>query len=144
MRRKESVGRDSVADADLVELECVRRKMLQRVDVNPVLRMCNRHTHRAGPNLQEVRTAGQHLVFVHPDHVCLELVSNFGWRVTSAHQVAATRVDLVGERDRDRLACDRNVEISVHCDDAINGAGRACGKHPDGIAGLDRAPDDST
>ena len=51
--------------------------------------------------------------------------------VRAREHVAAADVDLVGERQRDRLAGDRVLEIAVHRDDARDGAFAARGQHAD-------------
>ena len=53
----------------------------------------------------------------HPDDVRLELVGDLGRVVGRGDHVAAADVDLVGERERDRLAGDRLVEVAVEGDD---------------------------
>ena len=132
-----------VAHADLVELERVRREVIEAVDVDAVLRLRDRRADRAGTDLHQVRPARQHGVLVHPHDVRLELVGHLGGVVGGAQQVAAADVDLVGERDRHRLPGDRLVEVAVHRHDPIDRARRAGRQHPDRVTRADRAADDA-
>jgi hypothetical protein len=47
----------------------------------------------------------------------LELVGHLGRCVGSADEIAPAGVDLIGQRERHRLARDRLVEVAVHRDD---------------------------
>jgi hypothetical protein len=131
-----------VADADLVQLQRGRREVVEVVDVDAVLRLGDRGADGAGADLDQVRPAGEHGVFVHPHDVRLELVGHLGGIVGAAEQVTAAGVDLIGQRDRDRLAGDRFVEIAVHRHDPLDGARGPGGQHPDRVAWADRAADD--
>ncbi len=80
---------------------------------------------------------------------CIHTTCASNWSATSAgdvggaDHVAAAGVDLVGEGERDRLTGDRLVEVAVHRDDALDGAGRARRQHADRVTGADRAADDA-
>ena len=111
---RRSAGRGEVADADLVELERLGREVLEGVDVDLVLGLgdrgadaCARRSSsgRGGPAASAPRPSRR---------AC---ASN--WSATSAgasaaaDHVAARDVDLVGERQGDRLAGDGLVEVAV-------------------------------
>jgi hypothetical protein len=59
---------------------------------------------------------------VHPDERRLELVGDFGRRVRACDDVAAADVDLVGERERDRVAGARDVGNARGRDDLRDAA----------------------
>ena len=81
---------------------------------------------------------------MHPHDVGLELVGDLDGRPGGTDDIASAGVDLVGERERDRLAGDGLVEVAVHRDDPVDDAGRTRRQHADRITGTDRAPDDAS
>jgi hypothetical protein len=95
------------AHAGLVELQRLGGEVLERVDVDQVLRRGDRGAERARAELDQVRAARQQRLLAHPDHVRLELVGEAGRIVGGADHVAAADVDLVGEGQRDGLAVRR-------------------------------------
>ena len=123
-----------VADADLVQRERLRGEMLERVDVDLVLRLRDRRRDDFRADLHPVRASRQHRLVGHPDDRDVELVRDPGWPVGRREYVATAHVDLVLERDRDRLAGDRLLEIAVHRDDPRHPALAARGQHPQLLA----------
>ncbi len=116
--------------------------MLERVDVHLVLRLRDRRGDLLGADLQPVGTARQHRLVGHPHHDRLELIGDTRQVIRSGDDVAATDVDLVGERQRDRLAGNRMIEIAVHSDDARDGAFAARGQHANLVSLLHHAARD--
>ena len=104
-----------VADADLVELERLGGEVLERVDVDLVLGLGDRRGDRAARR-SSAGTCGPGSSGSSPIQtiVRLELVGDARRRVGGGEHVAAADVDLVGERQRDRLPGDRLVEVAVH------------------------------
>ena len=82
----------------------------------------DRRGHRLGADLHQVVAAAQQRLLVHPHDGRLELIGDLGGLVGRDEQVAAADVDLVVERDRDRLPRDRLVQIAVEGDDARDAA----------------------
>ncbi len=71
-----------------------------------------------GADLEPVGAARQQRLVRHPDQRGLELVGDLGGASARDQQIAARDVDLVGQRQGDRLAGDRFVEVAVGGDDA--------------------------
>ena len=86
------------------------------------------------PSFSQYGRPGQHRLVGHPHDDRLELVGHAGQVVRPRDDVAAADVDLVGERERDRLAGDRMVEVAIHRDDARDGALATRGQHADAVA----------
>src|SRR5581483_6388474 len=78
----------------------------------------------------------------HPDDRGLELVADLRRRVDRRDDVAAADVDLVLERERDRLAGDRVLEVAVEGHDAGDRRLLPAREDDDAVAGLDRAAGD--
>ena len=131
-----------VADPDLVELQPLGGQVLHGVDVDLVLGLGDRGADGAGADLQQVGTAGQHGLVVHPDHGGLELVGDGRRAAGDRDDVAAADVDLGGEGERHRLAGDGLIEIAVEGDDALDCALAARGQGLDPVARLDDAGGD--
>jgi hypothetical protein len=131
-----------VAHADLVEVQLLGRQVLQGVDVYLVLRLGDRRADGARAELQQIRAARQHGLVAHPHQGGFELVGDFGRAARAADHIAARDVDLVSERQRDRLAGHRQRQIAVGGDDATDRALAARGLRADAVARLDRAAGD--
>ena len=107
--------------------QCLGRQVLERVDVHLVLGFGDRRRSLLRADLDPVRSAGKHRLVAHPDDGGLELVGDTGQRVGPREDVAAAGIDLVGKRDRYRLAGDGTREIAAHRDhtgDAAFASGR--------------------
>jgi hypothetical protein len=128
-----------VADADLVQRERLRGEMLERVDVDLVFRLRDRRGDLLRADLDPVRAPRQHRLVRHPDDRRLELVRNAGQRFGLGEHVAAAHVDLVLERQRDRLAGDCLGKIAVHRHEPHYLALASRRQHADLVAGLHRA-----
>ena len=119
-RKGDGCVKIEIADADLVELERLRRHVLERVDVDLVFRTvrARRCTVRA-PILMRYGRPGS--IGSSPIHrmLGLELIGDLERVRRPAHEdVAAADIDLVVERDGDRLAGQRLFEIAIKGDDA--------------------------
>jgi hypothetical protein len=92
---------------DLVELEAIGGEVVHGRDVDLVLdRRCGRR--RLGrAEAQQVAAPAQHRLLGHPDDGRAELVGHHRRVGRRGEDVAAADVDLVGERQRDRLPADR-------------------------------------
>ena len=141
--RQWTIQRD-VADADRVQAERLAGQMLHRVHADLVLLAGDRCGHRGSTGLEPVRAARQHRVIVHPDDRRLELVRDLERIRGGRDHVAARAVDLVGERQRDRLTRDGLLEVSIERDDAGHGRGAAGGQDADRVAGTNPAARDET
>ena len=107
-----AVGRD-LGDADRIELQGRRREMLERVDVDLILRLLDRRGDRLRAELQPIAAAREQLLLGHPHDRRFELVGGLGRVGRRGDHVAARAIDLVGQGQRDRLAGDRLVEVAV-------------------------------
>src|SRR3546814_18931446 len=94
--------------------------MVWRVDVYLVLWLLDRRRHALRRELEPIGTARDHRFVSHPDERRLELVGRLGRRVGCRDDIAARAVDLVRERQRDRLARNRLFKIAVERDDAVD------------------------
>src|SRR6266704_2829736 len=56
-----------IAYADFVQMQRLRREMLERVDVDLVLRRRDRHADCFGSDLEQIRPSGKHLIPAHPN-----------------------------------------------------------------------------
>ncbi len=128
-----------VADADLVQLEVAGGDVLERVDVVLVLDRRDGRADRLGAAAQQVAAAAQQRLLGHADNGRLELVGQLR-RVGGGHDHAAPAgVDVVGQRQRDRLAGHGGVEVAVEGDDPGHLALPAGGQDAHALAHLDRA-----
>ena len=128
-----------VAHADLVQLQPLGGEMLQSIDVDPVLRMGDRRGDGLRPDLQPVGPAGEHRLIAHPHDRRLELVGHPGGSIRGGDDVAAADVDLVGQRQRDRLSRHGLVEIALMRDEPCHPAVPPRGLHADAITRPDGA-----
>ena len=122
-----------VAHADLVQLEPLRGEVLQGIDVHAIFRVGDRRGHGLRPDLQPVGAAREHRLVAHPDDCRLELVGHPGGRIRGGDDVAAADVDLVGQRQRDRLPRDRVGEIAPIRDEARHAAFPPRRLHPNAV-----------
>jgi hypothetical protein len=74
------------------------------------------------PDLQPVDPAGEHRLVAHPYDRRLELIGHPGGSICGGDDVPAADVDLVGQRQRDRLPRDRVGEIAPIRDEARHAA----------------------
>ena len=116
--------------------------MLERVDVDLVLGLGHGGRHGARADLEQIGATGEHLVLGHPDEMALELIGDRRRGGGSCDDIAPGDVDLIGERDGDRLPGTGFSQIAVGGDDALDRGLAARGHHADGVAGTDRAADD--
>ncbi len=130
-----------IAEADLVEFELLRRLLLQRVDVDLVLRRSQRGIDRARADLQQVLPVGQHGLLVHPDQRGFELVGHAGGHRGGGQQIAARDINFTVQRERDGLSGLRAGQVAILGHDARNdcflarGQGAHLVAHGDGAAG---------
>ena len=127
------VGGDRGA-ADLVEAQCRRRVLRERVDVEPVGQPAYVGRYRACAELQQIGSAEAQRLVAHPDEVGGEAVIDRRPRAGMRQHVAAGDVDLVGERQRHGIAGARDVEVAVGGDDAGDGRGASGTGDDDGLA----------
>ena len=97
---------------------------------------------RQRADLQQVGAAGEHRLFGHPDDGALELVGDLRGRSGRGDHVAARDVDLVGERQGDRLPGDGDRQVAAGGDDAGDAALPARRLGADRVARLDHAARD--
>ncbi len=88
-------------DTDAVQLEGLRRKMLEAVDVDLELGLLDRGAHHLRGQLEPVAAARNQVFLAHPDQVRLELVGILRRIVGGCDDRTARHVDLVGQRQRD-------------------------------------------
>ena len=131
-----------VAVRHFVELEMLGRQVLLRVDVDLVLDFGDRRADRARADLQPVRSPGQQRVFAEPQQVHRELVRDLRRAAGSGDDVAATDVQFVGERQHDRLAGGRDLEIAIGGDDARDARTTPRRQRDDVLSGPDRTRGD--
>ncbi|CAB4642077.1 unannotated protein [freshwater metagenome] len=93
-----------IADADFVQLKRASSNMFKRIDVHLVLRLRQGRAHCSSTDLEQIWSARKHLVVVHPDDVCLKLISNGRGRKRCCNDVTTTDVDFISKGDRDGLA----------------------------------------
>ncbi len=120
--------------ADLVELEAARRALLQCIHVHRVGDAGDGARHVAGGALDVVFLARQHRLFAHPHQHGVEAVGD-ARQVVGMHQHVATGyVDLVFQRQSDRLARRGLLQLAVVGDDGLDPAGLARRQYRDFIA----------
>jgi len=86
-------------------------------DIDLVLGLSRGGTDRAGPDLEQIRPPGQHLLLAHPHDGGLETgPATAGADVATARTVAPADVHLVGQRDCDGPADHGLGEIAVEGD----------------------------
>jgi hypothetical protein len=89
--------------------------------------------------LDQVGAARQQAVARHPHQMRRELVSHLGPVARGGDHVAAGDVDLVGERDGDRIARFRGIDRPGSGDDAFDFRGLPGRQNRNGIADADMA-----
>src|SRR5437868_7058487 len=109
------------------------------MDVDPVLERSDRCADGARPDTHEVIAPAKQGFLRHPYQRGLELIPHTRRVVDSGYDLAATDIDLIGQRHSDRLPCDRLLEIAVAGDHPLNGALLARGQGDDSLPGGDRA-----
>jgi hypothetical protein len=102
-----------VAVADLVEFQALGREVLLGVHVDLVLDLGDRRRHGARADLDPVRATRQQRRVIHPQQVRGELVGDFGRALRGGDHVAAADIDFVLQRERDRLAFVRALQLAV-------------------------------
>ena len=107
-----------VAHADFIQLELLRRKMLEGIHVHFVFGRSDAARHGTRAKLDQIRTPGKHRLFVHPHDRRLKLIGDTGRLIRRREHIATTHIDFVGERQRDRLSRHCAVEIAIVTDDA--------------------------
>ena len=131
-----------VANADLVELERLRGKLRQGVDVEPVVEIGNGCRHGRVIDLHQIGAPGQQLVVGHPDQVSGELVGDLRTVAHGRQHVATRDIDLVGERDGDRISRLGTVEFAAGTDDRPDLRTPPGGERGNLVAGPGAAADD--
>ena len=112
--RTRSAGRGAgCSSATSLRSRCLAASVLLRVDVDLVLDLGDRRADRARAELQPVRAPRQQRLFAHPQQVRGELVGDLRRIARGGDDVAAADVDLVGQRQRDGLAGDRDCEVAI-------------------------------
>jgi hypothetical protein len=131
-----------IAVPDLVEAQGFVRQMRQGLDVDPMLQRRDGRRHRAGPDLQEIRAAGNEGLLAEPDHVRGELVDTFRRIVRVGEQIAAGNVDLTVDCEGDGVSFGGVIDGAVERYDLLDPSRppRACDQHR--IARADRARND--
>ena len=136
--------RREVADADLVEVERLRRLMREIVDVDPVFQIGDGGAHLVGLGAQDIGAAGQQRLLIEPDDVGGELIGDLRTCGRRHQHVAARHFDLVVKDERDGLAGDGLLEVAAMRDDALDARGPArLGDH-DLVSFRNRARGDGT
>ncbi|MNI63265.1 hypothetical protein D3C73_1186240 [compost metagenome] len=100
------------------------------------------HADGAAADLHQVRTPGQHRLFVHPHQRRLELVGNGRRCIGQDNQVATADIDYVLERQRDSLAAQGLWLFPGAAEDPGDLALMTRRKHPDTIPHADAARGD--
>ncbi len=94
-----SICRDD-GDPYFVQSERLRRQMLKGIDIDSIFWSGDMYAHNARTYFCEIGPAGDHDIFVHPDDMGFELISDTCSLGLSAEEVAAADVDFVGEDER--------------------------------------------
>ncbi|MNE59362.1 hypothetical protein D3C80_1544490 [compost metagenome] len=115
--------------------------MLERIDVDLVFRCRAGGRYGLGADLQQVGTARQHRLIAHPDDRRLELICDPGGCVDRRENVASADIDLVLERNRNRLARDGFFKVTLACHDARDPTFLPRRQNTEAIAALDAAAD---
>ena len=102
-----------VDDADLVEAERFCGQLLEAGEVFLVLDLGDAGGNRACADLQQIRATRQKWLIMHPDQMSGKLVGDFRPVVRRHQQIAARRIDFIGERQRHGIAGAGFVEIAV-------------------------------
>ena len=103
VERHRQVG-GKIAEADLVERQRLGGDVFAGVDVDAVLELGDRSRAWRARRASQIRSSRQHRLGAHPDQMRGELIGDLGARFGLRQHVAARDVDLVGERQRDRIA----------------------------------------
>ena len=135
-------GRGEIAEADLVEAQGLGREFAERIDVETMLQLGDRHRNGPRARLHEIGAAGQELVVAHPDEMRGELVGDLGPVLRIAQDIAARDVELVGKGEGDGIAGRRAVEVAVGGDDPRDPRRAARPGDDDFVAGADRSARD--
>ena len=101
-----------IAGRDLVEVEVLGGEVLERVHVDLVLELRHLRGHQDGAGLQEIRSPGKHRLLAHPDDVSGKLLRDGRRRSKRREHIAAADVDLLRERQRNRLSSHRLTATS--------------------------------
>ena len=133
-----------VAHADLVELKGSRCHMFEAVHVDLVLGLSHGCSHGLSAELEQIRAPRQHRLVAHPHDVTLELIGCTRRITGRCDDVAAADVDLVGQRDGDRLPSHRLVEVTIGGNDASHRTLATRWHHPNNVAGFHGAADDGS
>ncbi|MNV56100.1 hypothetical protein D3C71_1483690 [compost metagenome] len=130
-----------VADADFIQVQCLGGEVLERIDVDLVFRCRAGGRHGLGADLQQIGAARQHRLIAHPDDRRLELVCHPGRCIDRRENVAPADIDLVLERNRDRLARDGFLKVTLARHDTRDPAFLPRRQDTEAIAALDAAAD---
>ena len=131
-----------VAHADLVELKGSCRHVFEAVHVDLVLGLGHGCSHGLSAKLEQIRAPRQHRLIAHPHDVTLKLIGCTRRITSRCDDVAAADVDLVGQRDGDRLPRHRLVEVAIGGNDTSHRTLATRWHHPNNVAGSHRATDD--
>ncbi len=105
--------------------------MLQGIDVDAVVQHGRRGRQQPGGQLDVVLTTRQQRRVRHPHHASVELLGDRRQAVGVNQQIAATNIDLVGERQGHRLAGERFGQVAVGGHDGRHPAAPARGERHD-------------
>ena len=131
--------RRDVAEADLVEVELLRRELVEIVDVDAMFDLGDRSRRGARAELQEIGAPRQHRIGAHPDDVGGELVGDLRPAFRMRENVAAGDVEFVGERQRYGVARFGAVDLLVGDEDPCDRAAAPGTGDDDRLAFLDAA-----
>ena len=106
------------AHPDLVEVQGLGGRVLERVDIHLVAEPRHRRRRHGRAHLHQVGATLRHRLLVHPDEGGFELVGDGRGRVGGGDDVAPAHVDVVGQRQRHALAGHRDRLVAVGRDDA--------------------------
>jgi hypothetical protein len=128
---------------DVVEADALRGALVERVHVERVQDAADLDARRAGVRTEQEPSRGGQRCGVEPDERGIEPVgaqrSCPAIRAGSDEQIAAGEVELVGERERDRVARARVGPVAVEGDDALDAAAHAGRQRLDLVADAERA-----
>src|SRR5271163_5350516 len=118
--------------------------MRQGLDINAMLERGNGGRHRARPDLQQIRAAGDEWLVAHPDHMRGELVDAFGRLAGIREQIAARNVDIGFEGKGNRITLARTIGRTIESDDFLEPCGSTRAGQQNVVAGGGGARDDGT
>ncbi len=93
---------------------------MQRVDVDAVLQRVDRSGQRLRRMLEQIGLAGDHRIGTHPDQHRVDLIAAARQVAGTDNHVAATGVDLILQRQRDRQWRERFLEWPVERHDLLD------------------------